>query len=85
MYQPVYYTQNVQEDDLVTSDRTKGPTITLIVGPFGAGYGIRTRGINFGKVACYRYIKPAYSLLTLSIIANTAEKVKHFFPNFCPL
>ncbi len=26
----------------------------------GAGYGIRTRGLNFGKVTCYHYTKPAY-------------------------
>ena len=30
----------------------------------GAGYGIRTRDLNFGKVACCHYTKPAYTLLT---------------------
>jgi hypothetical protein len=25
-----------------------------------AGYGARTRGLNFGKVACYHYTKPAW-------------------------
>ena len=29
---------------------------------YGAGYGIRTRGLNFGKVACYHYTKPANTL-----------------------
>jgi hypothetical protein len=28
----------------------------------GAGCGIRTRDLNFGKVACYHYTKPASSL-----------------------
>lgn len=36
----------------------------------GAGYGIRTRGLNFGKVACYHYTKPARILLTTWIIAD---------------
>lgn len=43
----------------------------------GAGYGVRTRGLNFGKVACYRYTKPACIGLTVCIIANTPLKVKH--------
>ncbi len=30
----------------------------------GAGYGIRTRDLNFGKVACCHYTKPACSQLT---------------------
>ena len=35
--------------------------MTVIMSPssFKAGYGIRTRGLNFGKVACYHYTKPA--------------------------
>ncbi len=35
-----------------------------------AGYGIRTHGLNFGKVACYHYTKPACELLTRGIIAD---------------
>ncbi len=47
-----------------------------------AGYGIRTRGLNFGKVACYHYTKPARYLFTKRIIADQAPKVKHFFATF---
>jgi hypothetical protein len=36
----------------------------------GAGYGIRTRGLNFGKVACYHYTKPACILSTTWSIAD---------------
>ena len=43
----------------------------------GAGYGVRTRGLNFGKVACYRYTKPACIRPTDCIIANILAKVKH--------
>jgi hypothetical protein len=36
----------------------------------GAGYGIRTRGLNFGKVACYHYTKPACIVPTTWSIAD---------------
>ena len=35
-----------------------------------AGYGIRTRDLNFGKVACCHYTKPACTLLTTWSIAD---------------
>ena len=35
-----------------------------------AGYGIRTRDLNFGKVACCHYTKPACILLTTWSIAD---------------
>ena len=40
----------------------------------GAGYGIRTRGLNFGKVSCCHYTKPAG---TQWIIADGWGKVKY--------
>ena len=40
-----------------------------------AGYGIRTRGLNFGKVACCHYTKPAGILLTTWSIADRGAKV----------
>lgn len=43
-----------------------------------AGYGIRTRGLNFGKVACYRYTKPACHFLTQGSIDDPSQKVKGF-------
>ena len=42
----------------------------------GAGYGIRTRGLNFGKVACCHYTKPACILSTTWSIADGGTKVK---------
>ena len=44
----------------------------------GAGYGGRTRDLNFGKVACCHYTKPACILLTSWIIADGWGKVKGF-------
>jgi hypothetical protein len=35
------------------------PGVSETVEMFGAGYGIRTHGLNLGKVACYHYTKPA--------------------------
>src|SRR5579859_1356446 len=48
----------------------------MIDGFWGAGYGIRTRGLNFGKVTCYHYTKPACSSLTKRIIADLQSNVK---------
>ena len=50
----------------------------------GAGYGDRTRDLNFGKVACYRYTKPACIPLTRWIIADRWKKVKCFASFFTP-
>ena len=44
----------------------------------GAGNGIQTRGLNFGKVACYHYTIPAQNLLTKGIISDMQPIVKHF-------
>jgi hypothetical protein len=39
----------------------KRKTSIIVIEVFvGAGYGARTRGLNFGKVACYHYTKPAW-------------------------
>ena len=43
---------------------------------FEAGYGIRTRDLNFGKVACCHYTKPARIFLTEWSIADSGGKVK---------
>lgn len=59
--------------------RQKQPlTISVRGDHLGAGYGIRTRGLNFGKVACCHYTKPAMSFLTLRIIADRRAIVKLF-------
>ncbi len=42
----------------------------------GAGYGIRTHDLNFGKVACCHYTKPAYLQVTVRIIADPGPRVK---------
>src|SRR5579859_4517131 len=57
----------------------KKTSIVAIEVFFGAGYGARTRGLNFGKVACYHYTKPASLFaITQRIIADSFLKVKHF-------
>ena len=45
-------------------------SISMIEAIRGAGYGIRTRGLNFGKVACYHYTKPACIVPTTWSIAD---------------
>ena len=50
----------------------------------GAGYGIQTRGLNFGKVACYHYTIPAQNLLTKGIISDKQPVVKHFLRRASP-
>jgi hypothetical protein len=45
-------------------------SISMIEAIRGAGYGIRTRGLNFGKVACYHYTKPACIVSTTWSIAD---------------
>jgi hypothetical protein len=50
------------------------PTMGAIL--HGAGYGGRTRDLNFGKVACCHYTKPACILLTKWSIADGYRKVK---------
>ncbi|GEM_PF-6082226 len=55
----------------------KEPPIVWVGGSFyGAGNGIQTRGLNFGKVACYRYTIPALHFLTNRIIAHVYSIVK---------
>ena len=50
-------------------ENKKTTSITMIEVVQGAGYGIRTRDLNFGKVACCHYTKPAcFQLTTWSIV-----------------
>ncbi len=46
--------------EALSQGRTKKKTSSAMLEVFTrAGYGARTRGLNFGKVACYHYTKPA--------------------------
>ncbi len=77
----IFFVVPAEANGTVSAGTTKEPP-AIAGGSSQAGYGIRTRGLNFGKVACYRYTKPAYHFLTRRIIADTPEKVKHFARHF---